>query len=261
MPRGTYGDPAGKGVQSQTGESEFDKLRQEAMRAEMTQRAFEQEIEARFIDEVAGALWKQADIEAARLEEAPAPGPRRGGHRPGHHEQPRLRPDRYRGLRRRPRPPSPRLRAGRRVGALLAGRLGAASDYLYHEWKADAIVAEQNQGGEMVRHTLGTVDAALPVRLVHASRGKEIRAEPIVALFEQHRVHMVGRLDSLERQLVSWSPVDDATSPDALDAMVWGLSELMLGPQRIEYSAEDFIAAANNDMEYFIRKEKAERGE
>lgn len=132
---------------------------------------------------------------------------------------------------------------------------------LYRELKADAIVAEANQGGEMVRHTLGTVDDRVPVRLVHASRGKETRAEPVSALFEQHRVHMVGRLDSLERQLVSRSPIDDATSPDALDAMVWGLSELMLGPQRIEYSAEDFIAAANNDLEYFIRKEKAERGE
>jgi len=59
--------------------------------------------------------------------------------------------------------------------------------------------------------------------------------------FEQHRVHMVGRLNSLERQLVSWSPIDDATSPNALDTMVWGLWELTLCPQSIEYPAEDVI--------------------
>ena len=230
-----------------------------AMRAELTLRAFEQEIEARFIDEVAGALWKQADIEAARLEEAP---PLR---RIVVAIDPAITSD--------PASDASGIVAcgvgrGRPLqGYVLSDATGHFSPdgwarraiNLYRELRADSIVAEANQGGEMVRHTLATVDAAVPVRLVHASRGKQTRAEPIAALFEQHRVHLVGRLDSLERQLVSWSPADDEHSPDALDAMVWGLSELMLTAQLPEYPAADFLAATNNDLEYFARKEREGR--
>jgi phage terminase large subunit-like protein len=83
----------------------------------------------------------------------------------------------------------------------------------------------------MVRHTLDTVERGIPVRLVHASRGKKTRAEPIAALYEQHRVHHVGILGALEDQLCSWVP-DVSASPDRLDALVWALTELMVDGAR-----------------------------
>ena len=97
----------------------------------------------------------------------------------------------------------------------------------YHEFKADRIVAEGNQGGEMVAHVLGTVEQGLPLRIVHATRGKATRAEPIAALYEQGRVSHVGGLPQLEDQLCTWTP--GGSSPDRLDALVWALTELMLG--------------------------------
>lgn len=99
---------------------------------------------------------------------------------------------------------------------------------LYHELKADCIVAEANQGGDMVRFTLRTVDARVPVKLVHATRGKRVRAEPIAALDEQGRVHHVGALPALEDQLCNWVPDMPGDSPDRVDARVWALSDLML---------------------------------
>ncbi len=101
----------------------------------------------------------------------------------------------------------------------------------YHRLKADRIVAEANQGGDMVRHTLDTVERGIPVRLVHATRGKKTRAEPIAAMYEQHRVHHVGILGALEDQLCSWVP-DVSASPDRLDALVWALTELMVDGAR-----------------------------
>ena len=101
---------------------------------------------------------------------------------------------------------------------------------LYRELGADRIVAEKNNGGEMVSSVIRAIDRSVPVTLVHASRGKHIRAEPISALYEQRRVHHVGRFDTLEDQMCSFS-VDnlrDANtgSPDRVDALVWGLSQL-----------------------------------
>ena len=98
----------------------------------------------------------------------------------------------------------------------------------YHRLKADRIVAEANQGGDMIRHTLDTVERNIPIRLVHASRGKRVRAEPIAALYEQGRVHHCGMFAALEDQLCTYTP-DTRESPDRLDAMVWALTDLMLG--------------------------------
>ena len=97
----------------------------------------------------------------------------------------------------------------------------------HHVHKADRIVAEANQGGDMITHTLRTVDASAPVKLVHASRGKRTRAEPVAALYEQGRVHHAGTFPELEDQLCTWTP--DGPSPDRLDALVWALTELMVG--------------------------------
>jgi len=104
----------------------------------------------------------------------------------------------------------------------------------YHQHKADRIVAEGNQGGEMVGHVLGTVESGLPIRIVHATRGKVTRAEPIAALYEQGRVSHVGSLAALEDQLCTWMP--GAGSPDRLDALVWALTELMLGRGELAFA-------------------------
>lgn len=101
---------------------------------------------------------------------------------------------------------------------------------LYRSWSADKIVAEKNQGGQMVESTIKAVDRSVPVKLVHASRGKVTRAEPISALYEQGRVHHVGRFDQLEDQMCLFS-IDNIRnisngSPDRVDALVWGLTEV-----------------------------------
>lgn len=99
---------------------------------------------------------------------------------------------------------------------------------LYGAYQADRVVAERNNGGEMVEAVLLTAAPALPVKTVWASRGKQTRAEPIAALYEQNKVSHIGNLTDLETQLTSWTPGDD--SPDRLDGLTWALSELMLTP-------------------------------
>ena len=102
----------------------------------------------------------------------------------------------------------------------------------YHVHKADRIVAEANQGGDMISHTIRTVDASVPVKLVHASRGKRTRAEPVAALYEQGRVHHAGSFPELEDQLCMWTP--DSASPDRLDALVWALTELVIDGRTVD---------------------------
>lgn len=97
----------------------------------------------------------------------------------------------------------------------------------YHSRSADRLIAEANYGGEMVEHTVRTVDKDVAFSAVHATRGKIIRAEPVAALYEQGRVRHVGFFPELEEQLCTWTP--GADSPDRLDALVWAITELMLG--------------------------------
>lgn len=98
----------------------------------------------------------------------------------------------------------------------------------YHGWHADRIVAETNNGGEMVEATLRMVDANVPYTAVHASRGKAVRAEPVSALYEQGRAHHLGVFAALEDQLCEWAP-GSADSPDRLDALVWAGTALGIG--------------------------------
>jgi len=102
---------------------------------------------------------------------------------------------------------------------------------LYHRLEADAIVAEVNQGGEMVAAVLGAQDADVPVLKRRASRGKWLRAEPIAALYEQGRVRHAGRFPALEDEMCDFAPegLSSGKSPDRLDALVWALGEIMLG--------------------------------
>jgi phage terminase large subunit-like protein len=95
---------------------------------------------------------------------------------------------------------------------------------LYHKLKADVLVAEKNNGGEMVEAVIKQVDPSVNVKLVWASRGKATRAEPIAAICEQGRDHHVGTFAQLEDELCQWTPGDD--SPNRLDAKVWAMTEL-----------------------------------
>jgi Uncharacterized conserved protein len=98
---------------------------------------------------------------------------------------------------------------------------------------ADRVIAEVNNGGDLVEVTIRTVDKNIPYKAVHASRGKWKRAEPIAALYEQKRVHHVGSFALLEDQMCNFDPDDDSgDSPDRMDALVWALTELMTKPQQ-----------------------------
>jgi phage terminase large subunit-like protein len=97
---------------------------------------------------------------------------------------------------------------------------------LFKIYRADRIVAEINQGGDMVEATLRAIDPSVPYKSVRATRGKMLRAEPVAALYEQDRVHHVGVFAELEQQQCTWLP--GKPSPDRLDALVWAVTELAL---------------------------------
>lgn len=99
----------------------------------------------------------------------------------------------------------------------------------YKEYMADAIIAEANQGGDLVESTIRAVDPNVNVKLIHASKGKYVRAEPVSAYYEQGRVHHVGVFAALEDQLCSIQPGRMKKSPDRGDAAVYVLTELMGG--------------------------------
>lgn len=95
----------------------------------------------------------------------------------------------------------------------------------FHELQADRIVVEANNGGDWLPALIATVDPDVRVDKVHASRGKELRAQPVAGLYEQGRVHHLGELPLLEEQMCSWTP-GARKSPDRLDALVWALTSL-----------------------------------
>ena len=95
----------------------------------------------------------------------------------------------------------------------------------FYDWEADRIVAEVNNGGDLVERLLRNVDNNIPYRSVRATRGKLVRAEPIAALYEQERVHHVGVFPDLESQMCTYTG-QIKPSPDRLDALVWGITEL-----------------------------------
>lgn len=108
------------------------------------------------------------------------------------------------------------------------------------KWGADRVVAEQNQGYQLVESVLRTVDPSLPLTLVHAKHGKVTRAEPIAAVYEQGKVSHVGAFPELEDQMCTWVP-GQAASPDRLDAMAWAFTEL--APGAVHASAPAFRTA------------------
>lgn len=193
-----------------------------------------QELDGEMIDDVEGALWTRAGLEACRVS-----------------------------LRRRPAASrvvvavDPPAGIGGDACGIVAAMLGTDGvGYVIEDasvsglppsgWarvavrcarrhRADRVVAEVNNGGEMVREVLSTVDPALPLRLVRASHGKAARAEPVSALYDQGRVRHMGVFPELEDELCGLSAEGYAgpgRSPDRADALVWALTELMLRRKR-----------------------------
>lgn len=99
---------------------------------------------------------------------------------------------------------------------------------LYTKYSADRVIAEVNNGGDLVETQLRVVDQNVSYKGVHAAKGKRTRAEPVQALYEQGRVHHVGSFPQLEDQMTQWVPDMGLPSPGRMDALVWGLTELML---------------------------------
>jgi phage terminase large subunit-like protein len=95
----------------------------------------------------------------------------------------------------------------------------------FHRNKADRVIAEVNQGGDLVEMNIRNYDRTIPYASVHATRGKAMRAEPVANLYDMGLVHHVGNLQELEDELCGWSPLDDV-SPNRLDALVWGITYL-----------------------------------
>lgn len=186
---------------------------------DMTTTAYRMEIMAEDLDEAPGALWKRADIDKSRVEKAPALDRIVVGVDPS------------------------ATAGGDEAGIVTAGRKGdefytLADDSLqgsphtwasaavkaYYRYNANVIVAEDNNGGEMVEAVIKQVDPYVLVKRVHASRGKAVRAEPIAAIAEQGRDHHVGNFPLMEDELCLWMPGD--ASPNRLDAKVWAMTEL-----------------------------------
>jgi phage terminase large subunit-like protein len=187
-----------------------------------------QELLGELLEDVEGALWTLAQIDAGRVQTAPdlvrvvvAVDPS-GGSGPDNDEQGIVVAglgtdgDLY-VLADRSCKLSPHGWASRAIAA-------------YREFSADRIVAEVNFGGAMVESTILQVDKRVPVKVISASRGKAQRAEPIAAIYEHvpARAHHVGPLPKLEDQMTTWTP-QDGTSPDRLDALVWAMTDLVDG--------------------------------
>ena len=118
-----------------------------------------------------------------------------------------------------------------RYSALDWARVAIAA---FRSRKADMIVGEVNNGGDLVGANIHGVDPNVPFRAVRASRGKYLRAEPVSALYEQGRVHHVGSFPAMEDQMCGWTPQGDAKSPDRLDALVWAVTELLIDQEVID---------------------------
>lgn len=191
-----------------------------------------QELEGELLVDIDGALWSRDQLDTTRVMKAPS-------------------------LARIVVAVDPAVTSGERsdyTGIVVAGRSHHGHLYVledltfkgsphasmakavsaYHRWHADRIVAEVNNGGDYLEGVLRTVDETVPYSQVRATRGKRTRAEPIAALWEQGRGHIVGCLPVLEDQMCSYT-ADTKESPDDLDALVWCATELQMGASAMAY--------------------------
>jgi len=187
-----------------------------------------QELEAEILGDLPGALWSLATLDAYRLRETPQMG------------RIVVAVD----------PAVTATEASDEHGIIVAGLAdqrgvvledaslsGSPNEWarravsLYRSWNADAIVIEVNQGGDMVAHTIRTIDPNVKIKEVRASRGKHVRAEPIAALYEQGRVAHVGAFPELEAQMTQMTTngFEGEGSPDRVDALVWAMTDLFPG--------------------------------
>jgi phage terminase large subunit-like protein len=192
-----------------------------------------QELDGELIEDLPGALWTRGLIEACREEAASAPATRvvvgvdppasEGGDACGVIVV-ALGED---GIA--------RVLADASVAGASPERWARAVAMAARVWQADRVVAEANQGGAMVGSVLRAAELALPLRLVHASRGKVARAEPVAALYEAGRARHAGQFPALEDEMCGLTPGGayqaPGRSPDRADALVWAMTELMLKPQ------------------------------
>jgi phage terminase large subunit-like protein len=185
-----------------------------------------QELHAELLEDVEGALWKQADIDRDRVR-----------HVPPNLSRIVVAVD----------PAITSTAASDETGIIVAGATPDRQFYIltdasardtpdgwvrrvvaeYEAWSADVVYVEANQGGDAWLSMISNIDPGVNARKVHASLSKRLRAEPVAALYEQSRVHHVGAFDQLEDQCCTWDPHDrSAGSPDRIDALVWAIGEL-----------------------------------
>ena len=192
-----------------------------------------QEIDGEMVEENSEALWSRAEIEACRVTEHPALAriviavdPAAASHKradacgivaAGIDEQRVV----Y-------------VLEDATVSAARPAQWAERAVALYHKLEADALVAEVNQGGDMVAAVIAQADAAVPVVNVRATRGKYLRAAPVAQLYEQGRVRHVGAFPALEDEMCALTPdgLPGGRSPDRVDALVWAVTELALKPGR-----------------------------
>ena len=109
------------------------------------------------------------------------------------------------------------------------GEWGKAVVTTYHRNLADRILGERNYGGDMVENTISTIDPNVSYKDVQATRGKAVRAEPVAAMYEHGRVHHIGDFAELEDEMCTWVPGMGMLSPNRMDALVWAVTELLIG--------------------------------
>lgn len=197
-----------------------------------------QELEAELLDDVPGALWTRAIIDAYRIKASEI---------------------RWDLIVRIVVAIDPAVTAGEKsddtgivvAGLTISGHVVVIEDLsckesplawaqiavgAYKRYGADRIVGEVNNGGDLVEANIRAVAPNVAFRSVHASRGKAIRAEPVAALYEQGRVHHAGFMPDMEEQMCAFVPGMKQASPDRMDAMVWAVTELLIDQESIQHT-------------------------
>jgi len=202
----------------------------ERIKAEMTERAWDEEILAKLLDEVKGALWQRAWIRRAKVVRDdcqrivvaidPAVSTNKKSDQTGIVVAGKISDDLFAVLE-------------DASGHYTPGEWAAKAVDLYRKWGADRVIGEKNNGGDLVETNLKNLAPHLPVSLVWASKGKFARAEPIAALYEMKdgrpgKIVHADVFPELETQMVTWT-IDADFSPDRMDALVWALTELAGG--------------------------------
>ena len=207
-----------------------------------------QELNAEVLDDLPGAMWKRSDIEATRVRAMPedilrtvvaidpAVSTNEGSDETGIVVACKALDSFWYVLE-------------DKSGIYSPNEWGTIAVDLYKHFKADRIIGEVNQGGDMVENTLRNIDQNVAYKSVHATKGKVTRAEPVAALYEQRRVRHVGSLPILEDQMCMFTTDFDRKkakySPDRMDALVWALTELAIE-----------VLPGANILEYYGRKDR-----